>query len=82
MPYDQFIIEQIAGDLFPDRSQDQPVATGFLRNSMTNGEAAILYEEFRMETVFDRMDYIGKAVLGLSLQCAQCHTQIRSHHSR
>ncbi|MDB4632432.1 PSD1 and planctomycete cytochrome C domain-containing protein, partial [bacterium] len=74
MPYDQFIVEQIAGDLLPDRSQDQLVATGFLRNSMTNGEAAILYEEFRMESIFDRMDCIGKAVLGLSLQCAQCHT--------
>ena len=74
MPYDQFIIEQIAGDLLPNRSQDQLVATGFLRNSMTNGEAAILYEEFRMESVFDRMDCIGKAVLGLTLQCAQCHT--------
>ena len=74
MPYDQFIVEQIAGDLLPDRSQDQLVATGFLRNSMTNGEAAILFEEFRMESVFDRMDCIGKAVLGLSLQCAQCHT--------
>lgn len=74
MPYDQFIIEQIAGDLLPNRSQDQLLATGFLRNSMTNGEAAIVYEEFRMESVFDRMDCIGKAVLGLSLQCAQCHT--------
>jgi mono/diheme cytochrome c family protein len=74
MPYDQFIVEQIAGDLLPNRSQDQLVATGFLRNSMTNGEAAIVYEEFRMESVFDRMDCIGKAVLGLSLQCAQCHT--------
>ena len=74
LPYDQFIVEQIAGDLLADRSQDQLVATGFLRNSMTNGEAAILFEEFRMESVFDRMDCIGKAVLGLSLQCAQCHS--------
>jgi hypothetical protein len=72
MPYDQFLVEQIAGDLLPDRTQDQLVATGFLRNSMINEEAGIVFEEFRMEGLFDRMDCIGKAVLGLSIQCAQC----------
>jgi hypothetical protein len=74
MPYDQFIIEQIAGDLLPDATQDQMVATGFLRNSMLNEEGAIIPEEFRMFEMFDRMDCVGKAVLGLSLQCAQCHS--------
>ncbi len=73
-PYDQFVIEQIAGDMIPNRTQDQLVATGFLRNGMVNEEGAIVYEQFRLEGVFDRMDCIGKAVLGLSLQCAQCHS--------
>ena len=73
-PYDQFIIEQVAGDLLPDRTQGQLVASGFLRNGMVNEEGAIIYEQFRIEGNFDRMDCIGKAVLGLSLQCAQCHT--------
>lgn len=73
LPYNQFIIEQIAGDLLPNRTQDQIVATGFLRNSMVNMEGAIDPEQFRMESMFDRMDCIGKAVLGLTIQCAQCH---------
>ena len=74
LPYDQFIIEQIAGDLLPDATQDQVVATGFLRNSMINEEGGIDPEQFRMEAMFDRMDAIGKSVLGLTIQCAQCHT--------
>jgi mono/diheme cytochrome c family protein len=74
MPYDRFVIEQIAGDLLPDAGQEQMVATGFLRNSMLNEEGAIIPEEFRMFEMFDRMDCVGKAVLGLSLQCAQCHS--------
>ncbi len=74
MPYDQFIIEQIAGDLMPGRSQEQLIATGFLRNGMVNEEGAIVPEQFRIEGVFDRMDCIGKGVMGLSLQCAQCHS--------
>lgn len=73
-PYDQFIIEQIAGDLLPDATQDQLIATGFLRNSMLNEEGAIVPEEFRMVEMFDRLDCVGKAVLGLTTQCAQCHT--------
>ncbi len=73
-PYNQFVVEQIAGDLIPHRTQDQLVATGFLRNGMVNEEGAIVYEQFRMEGIFDRMDCVGKAVLGLTLQCAQCHT--------
>ncbi|HEY4312921.1 MAG TPA: PSD1 and planctomycete cytochrome C domain-containing protein [Pirellulales bacterium] len=73
LPYDQFVIEQIAGDLLPDATQDQIVATGFLRNSMTNEEGGIDPEQFRMEAMFDRMDAIGKSMLGLTIQCAQCH---------
>jgi hypothetical protein len=73
MPYDQFLIEQIAGDLLPNASQSQVIATGFLRNSMINEEGAIVPEQFRMVEMFDRMDCLGKAILGLSTQCAQCH---------
>ncbi|HKQ78262.1 MAG TPA: DUF1549 and DUF1553 domain-containing protein [Blastocatellia bacterium] len=71
--YDQFIIEQIAGDLAPNATQDQIVATGFLRNSMINEEGGVDPEQFRMEAMFDRLDAIGKSVLGLTIQCAQCH---------
>ncbi len=74
MPYDQFVIEQIAGDLLPNATQDQIVATGFLRNSMVNEEGAIVPEQFRMVEMFDRIDCVGKAVLGLTAQCAQCHS--------
>lgn len=74
MPYDQFVIEQIAGDLLPGSTQEQMIATGFLRNSMINEEGAIVPEQFRMVEMFDRMDCIGKSVLGLTTQCAQCHS--------
>ncbi len=74
MPYDQFIVRQIAGDLLPDATQNDLIATGFLRNSMLNEEGAIVPEQFRMVEMFDRMDCIGKGILGLSTQCAQCHT--------
>jgi hypothetical protein len=74
LPYDRFIIEQIAGDLLPGATQEQRVATGYLRNSMINEEGGIDPEQFRMEAMFDRMDAIGKGVLGLTIQCAQCHS--------
>jgi mono/diheme cytochrome c family protein len=77
LPYDEFIIEQIAGDLLPrdprSQNQDPIVATGFLRNSMLNEEGGVDPEQFRMEAMFDRMDAIGKSILGLTIQCAQCH---------
>ena len=73
LPYDEFIIQQLAGDLLPDAGQDQIVATGFLRNSMINAEGGIDPEQFRMEALFDRMDAIGKGILGITIQCAQCH---------
>jgi hypothetical protein len=73
LPNDQFIIEQLAGDLLPGSTQDQRVATGFLRNSMINEEGGVDPEQFRMEAMFDRMDAIGKSILGLTIQCAQCH---------
>jgi len=73
LPYNQFIIDQIAGDLLPRATQDQIVATGFLRNSMINEEGGIDPEQFRMEAMYDRMDAIGKGMLGITIQCAQCH---------
>ncbi|MDQ2901843.1 MAG: DUF1549 and DUF1553 domain-containing protein, partial [Acidobacteriota bacterium] len=73
LPYNEFIIDQIGGDLLPNATQDQKVATGFLRNSMVNEEGGVDPEQFRMEAMFDRMEAIGKGVLGVTIQCAQCH---------
>ena len=73
LPYDQFITQQLAGDQLPNATQDTRVATGYLRNSMINEEGGVDPEQFRMEAMFDRMDAIGKGILGLTVQCAQCH---------
>ena len=73
LPYDRFIVEQLAGDMLPGATQDQIVATGFLRNSMMNLEGGIDPEQFRMEAMFDRMEAVGKGILGITIQCAQCH---------
>jgi hypothetical protein len=73
MPFNQFTIEQLAGDLLPQPSRDQLVATGFLRNSMQNQEGGIEPEQFRVEALIDRMDTIGKSFLGLTINCCQCH---------
>lgn len=73
LPYNQFLTEQLAGDLLPGATQSQKVATGFLRNSMINEEGGVDPEQFRMEAMYDRMDAIGKGMLGLTIQCAQCH---------
>jgi hypothetical protein len=72
-PVRPFRHEQIAGDLLPNATQDQIVATGFLRNSMINEEGGVDPEQFRMEAMFDRMDAVGKSMLGVTIQCAQCH---------
>jgi hypothetical protein len=74
LPYDRFIVHQLAGDQAPERDEETLVATGFLRNSMHNEEGGVDPEQFRMDALFDRMDAIGKSVLGLTVQCAQCHT--------
>lgn len=74
LPYDQFVIKQIGGDLLENASLSDRVATGFLRNGMVNEEGAIKAEQFRIEGIFDRMDALGKSVIGLTMQCAQCHT--------
>ena len=71
--YDEFLSQQLAGDQYPNATQDQKVATGFLRNSMVNEEGGVDPEQFRMEAMFDRMDAISKGMLGLTVSCAQCH---------
>jgi mono/diheme cytochrome c family protein len=74
LPYDQFILQQIAGDQIPGADDSTRVATGFLRNAMLNEEGGVDPEQFRTEGLIDRMDCIGKSVLGITIQCAQCHT--------
>jgi phosphoenolpyruvate synthase/pyruvate phosphate dikinase len=64
MPYDQFVIEQLAGDLLPDASIDQKLATAFHRNTMTNTEGGTDREEFRTAAVKDRVDTTGQVFLG------------------
>ncbi len=73
LPYDRFVLEQVAGDLLPNATEDQRVATGFLRNAMLNEEGGADPEQFRIDGLIDRMDCLGKAVLGITIQCAQCH---------
>ncbi len=73
MPFDQFSLEQIAGDLLPDRALDQHVATGFHRNTPTNTEGGSDPEEWRFEQVVNRTSTIGTVWLGLTVGCAQCH---------
>ena len=73
MPYDQFTIEQLAGDLLPNPTRDQLVATAFNRNHMLNAEGGSIPEENRTKNVFDRVETTSRAWLGLTLQCAQCH---------
>jgi len=73
MPYDQFTIEQIAGDMLPDATLSQRVASGFNRNHRLNGEGGIIAEEWRVETVIDRVETTGMTWLGLTLNCCRCH---------
>ena len=73
MPYDQFTIEQLAGDLVPNATVAQRVATGFNRNHMANDETGLIDEEFRVEYVFDRVETTMSTWLGLTAGCAQCH---------
>ncbi|MCB1275704.1 DUF1553 domain-containing protein [Prosthecobacter sp.] len=73
MPYDQFSIEQLAGDLLPNTTVKQRIATGFNRNHMVNNESGSIDEEFRTEYVVDRVDTTMTTWLGLTAGCAQCH---------
>ena len=73
MPFDQFTLEQIAGDMLPGATQSQKTATGFHRCTPTNVEAGSLPEETRIEQVIDRVNTTGAVWLGVTLECCQCH---------
>lgn len=73
MPFDQFTIEQLAGDLLPNPTIRQRIATGFNRNHMANNETGIIDEEYRVEYVVDRVDTTLTTWMGLTVGCAQCH---------
>lgn len=73
MAFDQFAIEQIAGDLLPEATISQQVATGFNRNHPIQSEGGVINEEYRVETVVDRVETTGAVFLGLTLGCGRCH---------
>ncbi|HEY2348991.1 MAG TPA: DUF1553 domain-containing protein [Puia sp.] len=73
-PYDVFLKEQIAGDLMPDPTDDQYIATAFHRNTMTNDEGGTDNEEFRTTAVLDRVNTTWEAVMGTTFSCVQCHS--------
>jgi Protein of unknown function (DUF1553)/Protein of unknown function (DUF1549)/Concanavalin A-like lectin/glucanases superfamily len=73
LPYDRFTIEQLAGDLLPDPTLDQRIATGFNRNHRGNGEGGIIPEEYAVEYVADRVETTATVWLGLTVGCARCH---------
>ena len=73
LPFDQFTVEQIAGDLLPNPTREQLIATGFHRNHMINGEGGRIAEESRVEYVQDRVETTGTVWMGLTLTCCRCH---------
>lgn len=73
-PFDQFTVEQLAGDLLPNATIQQKIATGFHRNTQINQEGGVDPEQFRMDSIFDRVATTGNVWLGLSIGCAQCHS--------
>ncbi len=74
MPFDQFTVEQIAGDLLPNATDMQRLATAFHRQTLTNTEGGTDKEQFRVEACFDRVETTGTVWLGLTLTCARCHS--------
>ena len=74
LSFDQFTVEQLAGDLLPNATTEQLVATGFHRNTLVNEEGGTDQEQFRVEAVVDRVSTTGAAWLGLTIGCAQCHS--------
>ena len=73
MPFDQFTIWQLAGDLLPNATNEQKIASGFNRNHLLNGEGGAIAEEQRFNSLFDRIDTTSTTWLGLTMACAQCH---------
>lgn len=73
LPYDQFLTWQIAGDLIPDATKEQILATAFNRNHKYTEEGGVIDEEYRIEYVLDKTNTFSKGVLGITMECAQCH---------
>jgi hypothetical protein len=73
LPFDEFTSEQLAGDLLPNATLDQKIATGFHRNTLTNTEGGVDKEQFRVEAVLDRVNTTAKVWLGITFNCCQCH---------
>jgi hypothetical protein len=73
MPYDQFLTWQIAGDMLPNATKEQVLATGFFRNHKYTEEGGVVPEEYRVEYLVDETKTYGKGILGLTIECAQCH---------
>ncbi len=73
LPYDEFLTWQLAGDLLPDATDEQILATGFNRNHPITQEGGVIQEEYRTNYVMDRTNTLGKGILGLTLECARCH---------
>ena len=73
MPFNQFTVEQLAGDLLPNATLSQKIASGFNRNHATTDEGGVIPEEFRVEYVVDRVKTTGNVWMGLTMECAQCH---------
>ena len=78
MPFDQFSIEQLAGDMLPEATNEQKIATGFNRNHLLNGEGGAIAEEQRFNNLFDRVDTTSTTWLGLTMACAQWHGTSRT----
>ena len=72
-PFDEFAVEQLAGDLLPEATEQQRVATGFLRNSMNTHEGGTIAEEYRVTYTADKVDTVSTVFMGLTMKCAQCH---------
>lgn len=73
LPYDEFISWQLAGDLMPDATKEQILATAFNRNHKYTEEGGVIHEEYRIEYVLDKTNTFSKGVLGITMECAQCH---------
>jgi hypothetical protein len=74
LPYDQFVIQQLAGDLLPNATREQKIASGFNRNHMINFEGGAIAEEYQVEYVMDRVEATSVAFMGLTMGCARCHS--------
>jgi len=73
LPFDRFVIEQLAGDMLPEATDAQRIATGFHRNTQINTEGGVDREQFRIDSIFDRIATTGEVLFGLTFGCAQCH---------